>query len=415
MFMLQKLSEQARECHERAAEANRKAEATDNPAWKAAFLEMEQRGLALARSYEFSERLGDFTAEDSRRLQKLDEQLQVSASRNDAPQHRSVEAGGESEERYRWLASIIEFSDDAIVSKDLNGIITSWNKGAERIFGYLAEEVIGKPITILIPPDRHNEEPAILQRIRRGERIEHYETVRQRKDGSFIAISLTVSPIKDAQGKIVGASKIGRDITERKRSEELIATLAREAEHRTRNVLATVQAAIHLSQADTPDGLKQVIEGRIQALANVNALVVESRWAGAELSALAAQELAAYLEGDDARVRIDGPQLLLTPFVAQAIAMTLHELATNAAKYGALSVDEGHVELRWSLSTDGQLVLDWSETAGPPVTTPKRQGFGTRMIEQMITNQLKGTIRLDWRADGLACEIAFPFSAQQKS
>jgi len=178
------------------------------------------------------------------------------------------------------IASIVESSEDAIIGKDLNGVIKSWNKGAERIFGYVAEEVIGKPITILIPPDRQDEEPGILERIRRGQRVEHYETVRQRKHGSRIDISLTVSPIKDAKGKIIGASKIARDITERKRSEQQIAILAREAEHRARNVLATVQATVHLTQSDTPDGLKHAIEGRIQALANVHRLFVESRWMG---------------------------------------------------------------------------------------------------------------------------------------
>ena len=116
------------------------------------------------------------------------------------------------------LASIVELSDDAIVSKDLNGIITSWNGGAERLFGYTAEEVIGKPITILIPPDRMDEEPEILERVRRGERVNQYDTVRRRKDGSLIDISLTVRPSKDGDGRIVGASKIARDITERKRA-----------------------------------------------------------------------------------------------------------------------------------------------------------------------------------------------------
>jgi PAS domain S-box-containing protein len=116
----------------------------------------------------------------------------------------------------RLLASIIATSDDAIVSKDLNGIVTSWNKGAARIFGYSAGEMIGRSITTLIPSDRHNEEPEILDRIRRGEHIDHYETVRQRKDGSHIDISLTVSPVKDAAGTVIGASKIAGDISERK-------------------------------------------------------------------------------------------------------------------------------------------------------------------------------------------------------
>ena len=126
------------------------------------------------------------------------------------------------EQAAEHLASIVESSDDAIVSKDLDGIIRTWNRGAERLFGYKAAEVIGRPITILIPLDRRDEEPGILARIRRGERVDHYETVRRHKDGSLIDISLTVSPTRDAKGAIVGASKIARDITERKRAEQAL-------------------------------------------------------------------------------------------------------------------------------------------------------------------------------------------------
>jgi PAS domain S-box-containing protein len=125
----------------------------------------------------------------------------------------------ESEQRLRWLASIVESSDDAIVSKNLDGIITSWNRGAERVFGYSAGEAIGQPITLVIPENRQSEEREILTRIRRGERIDHFETVRQGKHGSLIAVSLTVSPVKDGNGRIVGASKIARDITEQKRNQ----------------------------------------------------------------------------------------------------------------------------------------------------------------------------------------------------
>jgi PAS domain S-box-containing protein len=303
------------------------------------------------------------------------------------------------------IAAIVESSDDAIISKDLKGIITSWNKGAARLFGYTADEVIGNPVTILMPPERKNEEPAILERLQRGERIEHYETVRIRKNGSRIDISLTVSPVKNAKGQIIGASKIARDITESKRNEAQIAILAREAEHRVKNILATVQATVHLTQSDTPDGLKQAIEGRIQALANVHRLFVESRWTGAELDSLVKQELAAYCQEGETRARIDGPTVLLEPTTAQTVAVTLHELATNAAKYGALSVANGGVEVEWSPVADGRLVLRWTETGGPPVTAPTRRGFGTRVMDSMIRGQLNGEMRFDWRAEGLACEI----------
>jgi PAS domain S-box-containing protein len=138
-----------------------------------------------------------------------------------------LEAANRAERTSAQLASIVESSDDAIVSKDLNGIVTSWNKGAERLFGYSAEEMIGQSITLLIPADHEDEEPRILERIRRGERIEHYETIRRRKNGELFHISLSISPMRDSAGRIVGASKIARDITEQKRS---AAALARHAE-----------------------------------------------------------------------------------------------------------------------------------------------------------------------------------------
>jgi PAS domain S-box-containing protein len=311
----------------------------------------------------------------------------------------------ESNEQLLRFASIVESSNDAIITMNLDGIISSWNKSAERLFGYTAEEVIGKPVTIYIPPERHDEEPTILARLSRGERIDHYETVRQCKYGNLIDISLTVSPIENAQGKIIGASKIARDITERRRNDEHIITLAREAQHRTKNILATVQATVNLSRSDTPDGLKRAIEGRIQALANVHDLLVKPRWAGAELTSTATQELAPYLSGGQGRARIDGPHVLLSPNTAQSIAMTLHELATNAVKYGSLSTPTGQVEVTWIRAPDGLLILHWTENGGPPAKKPTRQGFGTTVIERMIREQLRGEMHRDWRAEGLACEI----------
>jgi PAS domain S-box-containing protein len=319
---------------------------------------------------------------------------------------RTEAALREGEQQSRWLAAIVESSDDSIVSIDLDGIITSWNNGAERIFGYFAEEVVGKPITILIPPDRYDEELGILERIRRGERVEHYETVRQCKHGRLIDISLTVSPVRNIHGKVIGASKIARDITERKRSEAQIAVLAHEAEHRAKNVLATVLATVHLSRSDTPDGLKRVIEGRIQALANVHRLFVESRWTGADLRTLALDELLPYRQEGDARAQVDGTSVTVKPDVAQAIAVILHELATNAAKYGALSVPGGRVQVGWSHASNERLILRWTETGGPSTKPPTHQGFGTRVMKSIISG--KGHMRLEWREDGLVCEIAIP-------
>ena len=167
------------------------------------------------------------------------------------------------------LAAIVGSSQDAIVSKDLNGVITSWNDGAQRLFGYAAEEMVGKPILVLIPPDHANEEAMILDRIRRGERIEHYETIRRRKDGTLIDISLSVSPIKDASGQVIGASKIARDITERKLAQERQELLTHEINHRTKNIFALVQAVISRSFADkrTVKEAEQAVLSRLHSLA----------------------------------------------------------------------------------------------------------------------------------------------------
>lgn len=304
----------------------------------------------------------------------------------------------------RRLASIVESCEDAIISKDLNGVIATWNRGAERLFGYLAAEVIGKPITILIPPDRQEEETRILERMRRGERIEHYETMRMRKDGTLVTVSLMVSPMTDEFGRIVGASKVARDITEQKRKEETIALLAREADHRTKNLLALAIAAVHLTNGESAAELKTAIEGRLRALANAHTLLAQSRWAGANLRNLALEELAPYCLEDDPRARIEGPDVMLEQASAQAIALALHELATNAVKYGALSTPSGRIGIEWRLQSGSRLFLRWNESGGPPVKEPTRKGFGTRVMMR-ICDQLNGELRFDWREDGLVCDI----------
>jgi PAS domain S-box-containing protein len=315
-----------------------------------------------------------------------------------------VTARREAEATNSRLAAIVESSDDAIVMRDLSGIITTWNKGAERIFGYAAEEIISKPITLLIPMDRQDEEINILERVRRGERVETYDTVRQRKDGSLVEISATISAVKGAAGKIIGASKIARDISDRKRSEEALRLLAHEVDHRSKNLLTLVQAAVHFSQADTPDAIKAAIEGRIHALARVHELLAQSRWEGANLRTLVAEELSPYCPDGTARAEVDGPDLILKPNLAQLIAIALHELTTNAVKHGALSVSTGRVRVKWFQAADGKLVLRWNEMNGPPVKPPTRQGFGTRLLDRAI-HQLMGKMRFDWQAEGLVCDI----------
>jgi PAS domain S-box-containing protein len=310
------------------------------------------------------------------------------------------------------LAAIVESSDDAIVSKTLDGVIATWNRGAERLFGYTADETIGKSITILFPPDRHDEEPEILARIQRGERVDHYETVRRRKDGSLIDISLTVSPIKGTDGRIVGASKIARDISERKQADMRLRLLAGEVDHRAKNLLTVILSIVRFTRADTATEFATAIEGRIRALAHAHSMLSESRWRGADLARLAEEVLAPHRRPGGSPVRIGGgPSLKLVPSAAQSIAMVLHELATNAVKYGALSCPAGQVSLDWLRRADGRLILNWRETGGPPVRPPSRRGFGTGVIERMVRGQLSGSSSFDWHPEGLACEIDVPLGA----
>ena len=439
-----------------------------------------------------------------------------------------------------WLAAIVEFSNDAIVSKTLDGTVTSWNPAAERLFGYLAKEMIGRPIAILAAPDRENEMPAILKRIRRGEKIEHFETVRRRKDGSLIDISLTVSPIHDQKGRIVGASKIARDITENKRAEQALLEseerfrklantvpdivwtaapdgtitfvndrwfhfrgltqgentlnwpepelhpddrqrcierwnralreetryeieariqrydgeyrwfliravpvrnaggriaiwigsttdihdqkraeehqrrLTAELSHRVKNMLAVVQVLAERSgsKATTVDECLEAFRGRLQALSGAHNALLTGDWKWASLTSLVQTALEPYL-GDSDRIRLDIPDLQLKPEAALTLALGFHELATNAAKYGALSSPTGRISLTahvQSAENGEELRIVWQENGGPAVEPPAVAGFGTTMLTQALEYQHEGRAELDWRKEGLVCRLTLPLA-----
>jgi PAS domain S-box-containing protein len=316
------------------------------------------------------------------------------------------------------FALIVESSDDAIVSKDLNGVIVTWNKGAERLFGYSAEEAIGRPIVMLIPATLENEEPAILSRIVRGERIEHYDTIRRRKDGTLIEISLSVSPIKDARGAIVGASKIARDVTERKRAEARQKALLDELNHRVKNTLATVQslAAQSIRGAGVSPRIRQSFEGRLFALSRVHDQLSQSQWEMADLSAILHDIFAPFRGDGDGRVRLEGGSVRLEPQAALMLSMVLHELATNAAKYGSLSAPSGALDVKWSVANGAappRLLITWQETGGPEVRPPARLGFGSRLLDRTVNHQLNGSAKLTFEPGGLHCRIEVPLAAQK--
>jgi len=313
------------------------------------------------------------------------------------------------------LAAIVENSEDAILSKDLNGIIMSWNQGATELFGYTAEEAVGMSVTRLIPADRQDEEPSILSRIRAGERIEHYETVRQRKDGTLIDISLSVSPLKDSMGTIVGASKIARDITARKRAQEQEQLLIREMNHRIKNLFALASGIISLSarDADTPQALKANATERLAALARVHSLTLARHGlAGGSIAmpttlhALINAIMAPYEEGTGGaqRIRLSGDDVQLSSSATTSFALLVHEFATNAAKYGALSGDRGRITIETQRGSD-RLIITWTEREGPRVTAPtSAEGFGSYLARATVKT-LDGHIAHTWDADGVTVRL----------
>jgi PAS domain S-box-containing protein len=310
------------------------------------------------------------------------------------------------------LAAIVASSDDAIISKTLEGRVTSWNEGASRIFGWEASEMIGQPILRIIPPELHDEEVEILARLRRGERIEHFDTVRLAKDGRRVDISLAVSPIRDSSGRVTGASKVARDVTERKEAEKLQRLLVDELNHRVKNTLATVQAiASHsLRRARNSEDFVSSFTGRVQALARAHHLLTERTWRGADVADLV-REQAVLGVVESNRVAFSGPALLLDPQSALHLALVLHELATNARKYGALSVPQGQLSVSWSMLANKRrmLVLQWSERGGPAVAAPSSVGFGTSLIQQALDAH-GGSASIQYAAEGVTCEIKLPLA-----
>lgn len=320
------------------------------------------------------------------------------------------------EEARARLAAIIDSSQDAVIGHAFDGLITNWNAGAGRIFGFTADEAIGKPLSILLPENQADEVPQVLEKLKRGERVEHFEINRIRKDGMQIDVSLTISPIKNASGKMIAASTIAREFTERKLAEDHKSLLIAELDHRVRNTLMIVTSLIAqtVKTTESPEAFADSIEGRIQALSRVHGLLTQSNWDRADLRDVVLGELVPYCAENKENITVGGKEnVVLTQKATLTLAMALHELATNAAKYGALSTLKGRVEVKWSVANtreEPRLSIEWIETGGPRVKPPVRRGFGSHLIEGTVTNQLHASVEQDFRPEGVRCRIEFPLT-----
>jgi two-component sensor histidine kinase len=243
----------------------------------------------------------------------------------------------------------------------------------------------------VIPSDRADEETSIIQRIRRGERVETYETVRRRKDGSLVDVALTVSPVRDADGHIVGASKIARDITEQRRAAEHQKLLVGEIKHRIKNSLATVQAIARQTLTSVPPEEMAAFMGRLQALASAHDALTAENWNRVLLREIVARALNVFDNVGSGRFIVTGDSdVWIGADQSSRLAMVLHELLTNAIKYGALSNGAGRVAISWERRTAEQgprLKLSWQESGGPSVVKPERAGFGTTLIERALQSE----------------------------
>jgi two-component system CheB/CheR fusion protein len=307
------------------------------------------------------------------------------------------------------LAAIVEFSQDAIISHDLAGIITSWNLGAASLFGYTAADMIGQAMTRLLPEQQIDEWPANLERLRTGQSIASTDIRRLTKDGRAIDLSLAISPIRDARGEIRGASVVARDITERRLAEERNALLMAELDHRVKNILAVVSVVVSqtLKAADLPLDARDEIEGRITAIARAQGQVSEHGVEG-PLQGLIATELSPYQQR--CNITMSGQEVLLTSKASLILALAIHELATNAAKYGALSVPAGELAISWEVTPGPKaplLTLLWEERGGPIVIAPTRRGFGTKLIELSLTRGLGAEVQREFLESGVQCRIRF--------
>jgi len=294
-----------------------------------------------------------------------------------------------------------------------------WVTGrTERVYGYSAEDLVsggGELIRSLIHPDDFPKVAARLIKLTAGPDgdVQEFELRIRRRDGGYRwVLDRAVAFERDATGRVTSTLSAALDIDERKRAEERRTLLINELNHRVKNTLASVQSIARqtMRSARTPEEMAEVFTARLVALSGAHDVLTRENWEGAGLREIVQVALAPF-EGD--RIVTEGPDVRLGARAALALGMALHELATNAAKYGSLSGETGGVRLSWQVRAgeSANLDLEWREHGGPPVTPPKRRGFGSRLLTQGVRSELNGAAEMDFAPDGLVCRISAPLEA----
>ena len=331
---------------------------------------------------------------------------------------RETGVGREAQSRAEWGDQLLDALPVGICICDREGMLVRYNQRAAELWGraptltveqhrYCGAFRVYRPDGEPIPTD---EVPVVEGAPHRpaGRRSRDHDRAPGRH--AHHRAQPTSARCFSEAGDLVGAVNCFQDITERASSEQRLRVLASEMDHRAKNMLAAIQAVIHLTQAGSIPEFKRAIEGRISALARAHTLLSSGQWEGADLRRIVQDELAQHSGGETLRVCVDGPPLLLPPQLVQSFALIVHELATNALKHGAIGRPEGRIDLRWCGAPGDRLLFRWTESGGAVALPPSRKGFGISIIEGAVRQQLRGTLEMEWCQDGLRCEIEVPLS-----
>ncbi len=315
------------------------------------------------------------------------------------------------------MAAVALASHDALFGLTLDGKIETWNPAAQRLFGYEASEAIGQHVSILATPEQYDEQRELMKRASRSETVGPYDARRIRKDGTSVDVSVALAPVKTSDGSVVSISAAIHDISDRKEWESRQRLMTRELAHRIKNSFAVLQGILRstLRTSRDPQDFAEAFSGRLHSLAAAQDVLTANDWKGAELGALAKHQLAAYVLDEDNRVEISGPEVNLPAEYAAPFGLIFNELATNALKYGALSVPEGNIQILWrterNVDSSIKILLTWRERGGPEITTQGPRGFGSSLIEKSLAG---AKIENFFDPEGLTCKIELTVKTMKK-